>query len=109
MASQDFRWVAEAVAVQRDTGGNLNEVLDNVGETIRERNHIREKVRAFGRGAYVSQYVLMALPIVVGLGMTVMNPGYMAPLFDGTTGSSFCCRDTPASSTVSVASGCAPS
>lgn len=86
MASQDFRWVAEAVAVQRDTGGNLNEVLDNVGATIRERNHILREVQTLSAEGRMSAMILMVLPIFVGLGMTLTNPGYMAPLFEGTIG-----------------------
>lgn len=86
MNSQDFRWVAEAVAVQRDTGGNLNEVLDKVGTTIRERNHILREVQTLSAEGRMSAVILMVLPIVVGLGMSVTNPGYMAPLFDGMTG-----------------------
>ena len=86
MASQDFHWVAEAVAVQRDTGGNLNEVLDNVGATIRERNHILREVQTLSAEGRMSAVILMVLPILVGLGMTLTNPGYMAPLFEGMTG-----------------------
>ncbi len=86
MDSQDFRWVAEAVAVQRDTGGNLNEVLDKVGTTIRERNHILREVQTLSAEGRMSAVILMVLPVFVGLGMTVTNPGYMAPLFDGLTG-----------------------
>jgi tight adherence protein B len=86
MESQDFRWVAEAVAVQRDTGGNLNEVLDKVGTTIRERNHILREVQTLSAEGRMSAVILMVLPVFVGLGMTVTNPGYMAPLFDGLTG-----------------------
>jgi len=86
MESQDFRWVAEAVAVQRDTGGNLNEVLDQVGATIRERNAILREVSTLSAEGRMSAVVLMILPVVVGLGMTVINPGYMAPLFAGATG-----------------------
>ncbi|NRQ48291.1 type II secretion system F family protein [Aeromicrobium stalagmiti] len=86
MDSQDFRWVAEAVAVQRDTGGNLNEVLDKVGATIRERNQILREVRTLSAEGRMSAVVLMVLPVLVALGMSVSNPGYMAPLFQGSTG-----------------------
>jgi len=86
MDSQDFRWVAEAVAVQRDTGGNLNEVLDKVGATIRERNHILREVQTLSAEGRMSAVILMVLPVFVALGMTATNPGYMAPLFDGMTG-----------------------
>lgn len=86
MDSQDFRWIAEAVAVQRDTGGNLNEVLDGVGNTIRERNRILREVQTLSAEGRMSAVVLMVLPVLVGGGMTAINPGYMAPLFAGATG-----------------------
>lgn len=86
MESQDFRWVAEAVAVHRDTGGNLNEVLDRVGETIRERGEVRAKIAALASEGKLSGMVLMGLPIVVGGAYSLMNPGYMTPLFTTSTG-----------------------
>lgn len=46
MRNEDFSWVADAVAIQRDTGGNLSEILDRVGGTIRERNEIRAQIHA---------------------------------------------------------------
>ena len=46
MRSDDFEWVAQAIAINQETGGNLAEVLDQVGKTIRERNQIRRQVRA---------------------------------------------------------------
>ena len=46
MGSDDFTWVAQAIAIHREVGGNLAEVLDAVGHTIRERNAIRRQVKA---------------------------------------------------------------
>ena len=46
MGSDDFTWVAQAIAIHREVGGNLAEVLDAVGHTIRERNEIRGQVKA---------------------------------------------------------------
>jgi tight adherence protein B len=80
MASEEFVWVSQAVAIQRDTGGNLNEVLDQVGETIRERSVIKKQVHALAAEGRMSAYILMALPLVVGALFSVMNPSYMAPL-----------------------------
>nr|MCW2727884.1 type secretion system protein [Aeromicrobium sp.] len=80
MANEEFVWVSQAVAIQRDTGGNLNEVLDQVGETIRERSVIKSQVRALSAEGRMSAYILMALPIVIGALFSVMNPSYMAPL-----------------------------
>ena len=81
MESEDFRWVAEAVAVHRDTGGNLNEVLDRVGQTMRERNQVRQQVDALAAEGKFSAIVLMALPVVVAGAFSVINPTYLAPLF----------------------------
>ena len=81
MGSEDFRWFAEAVDVQRDSGGNLNDIIDTVAETIRGRAEIREKIRAYASEGKASCYVLMGLPIALALVYSVMNPGYLNPLF----------------------------
>jgi tight adherence protein B len=81
MRSEDFRWFAEAVEIQRDTGGNLNDIIDVVAETIRDRAEVREKVTAYAAEGKASMWVLMALPIALALAYTVLRPGYMDPLF----------------------------
>lgn len=81
LKSDDFKWVADAVAIQRDTGGNLSEILDRVGGTIRERNEIRAQIHALSAEGRISAIVLMALPVVVGAVYSAINPAYMAPLF----------------------------
>ncbi len=86
MDNDDFQWVAEAVAVHRDTGGNLNEVLDRVGETMRERNQIRQQVDALAAEGKFSGYILMLLPIAVGGLFTLVNPTYMEPLYNTNIG-----------------------
>ncbi len=82
--SEDFQWFAEAVEVQRDSGGNLNDIIDTVAETIRGRAEIREKVRAYSAEGKLSCYVLMGLPVCLAFAYSIMSPGYMGPLF--TTG-----------------------
>jgi tight adherence protein B len=86
MQSDDFRWVAEAVAVHRDTGGNLNEVLDRVGATMRERNQVRQQVNSLASEGKFSAVILMALPVFVGVLYAVINPSYMAILINTSTG-----------------------
>jgi tight adherence protein B len=86
MRSEDFRWFAEAVEVQRDSGGNLNDIIETVAETIRGRAEIREKIRAFSAEGKASCYVLMALPIGLAVLYSLMNPGYLSPLFHTTVG-----------------------
>ena len=65
MDSEDFTWVTQAIAINREAGGNLAEVLDQVGHTIRERDQIRRQVQALSAEGKLSAYVLMALPFGV--------------------------------------------
>jgi tight adherence protein B len=86
MASDDFRWVAQAIAVHREVGGNLAEVLDTVGHTIRERNAIRRQVKALSAEGKLSAVVLMALPFGIVAFLAVSNPGYLAGFTEGLAG-----------------------
>ncbi|MGA8987548.1 type II secretion system F family protein, partial [Aeromicrobium sp.] len=86
MDSEDFLWVGEAVAVHRDTGGNLNEVLDRVGQTMRERNQVRQQVASLASEGKFSAVVLMLLPVAVGGFYSILNPTYMAPMFTSSVG-----------------------
>ena len=79
MGSEDFVWVSQAIAINREVGGNLAEVLDGVGHTIRERNQIRRQVQALAAEGKISVYVLMALPTGIAAFLWVTNPSYMAP------------------------------
>jgi tight adherence protein B len=78
MNSQDFVWVTQAIAINREVGGNLAEVLDGVSETIRERNAIRRQVKALAAEGKLSAIVLMALPFGVSGFLMISNPAYMA-------------------------------
>jgi tight adherence protein B len=77
MGSQDFVWVAQAIAIHREVGGNLAEVLDAVGHTIRERNAIRRQVKALSAEGKLSAVVLMALPFGVTGFISLTNPAYL--------------------------------
>jgi len=86
MDSDDFRWVAQAIGIHREVGGNLAEVLDTVGHTIRERNAIRRQVKALSAEGKLSAVVLMALPFgIVGF-LSVTNPAYLAGFTEGLAG-----------------------
>ena len=78
MGSDDFTWVAQAISIHREVGGNLAEVLDAVGHTIRERNAIRRQVKALSAEGKLSAVVLMALPFVIIGFISMTNPGYLA-------------------------------
>lgn len=86
MRSEDFGWVTDAVAIQRDTGGNLSEVLDRVGETIRERNALAQQVRAISAEGRASSKVMMTLPILLACFMYWRNPDSFSPIFTTGTG-----------------------
>jgi len=86
MENEDFGWVADGVAIQRETGGNLGEVLDRVGQTIRERNELHKKVRAISAEGRLSGWVMMAVPPVVGAYLTSMNPKMFKDAFLSSTG-----------------------
>ena len=78
MQSVDFTWVTQAIAINREVGGNLAEVLDGVANTIRERNQIRRQVKALSAEGKLSAYVLMALPFGIAGFLMFSNPEYMA-------------------------------
>lgn len=86
MKSKDFYWVAGAISAQRETGGNLNEILDQVSETIRERNHVRQQVHALSAEGRISAYILMALPVLIGGYYTLVNPALMGAFVDSFIG-----------------------
>jgi tight adherence protein B len=86
MRSEDFKWVAQAIAINRDVGGNLADVLDGVARTIRDRNQLHRQVTALAAEGKLSAIILMALPFGVTTFLTVANPGYLNRLFTTTIG-----------------------
>lgn len=81
MQSDDFKWAAQAIAINRETGGNLSEVLLRTAATIRERNQIRRQVKALSAEGRMSASILIGLPIVVFGIVLIMQPNYLAPFF----------------------------
>jgi len=79
--SLDARFFVTAVLTQRETGGNLAEVLEQVGATIRERNQIRRQVSALSAEGRLSAIVLVVLPIAVFLFVSFIQPAYFASFF----------------------------
>jgi tight adherence protein B len=86
MGSDDFIWVAQAIAIHREVGGNLAEVLDAVGHTIRERNAIRRQVKALSAEGKLSAVVLMALPFGVTGFISITNPAYLSRFTESLVG-----------------------
>ncbi|MEJ2503816.1 MAG: type II secretion system F family protein, partial [Gemmatimonadota bacterium] len=77
----DVRIFLTAILVQRVVGGNLSEILEKIAETMRARFNLRRQVRVYTAQGRLSGYSLAALPILVGLVISVINPGYMHTLF----------------------------
>lgn len=86
MHSEDFEWIAQAIAINREVGGDLAGVLDQVANTIRERNQIRRQVKALAAEGKLSAYVLMALPFGITGFLMLMNPDYISQLTDNIVG-----------------------
>ncbi len=81
VGGDDFRWVVQAIEIQRDVGGDLSEVLDTVASTIRDRTRIRRQVSALSAEGRMSAWVLMLLPFGLAGVMYVTNPAFLSPLF----------------------------
>jgi tight adherence protein B len=78
----DVRFFATAVLIQRETGGNLSEILDNLAAVVRERFKIRRQVRVHTAHGRFTGYVLMALPAFLALALSFINPEHMNRLFE---------------------------
>ena len=76
----DLRLCITAILIQRETGGNLAEVLEKVSLTIRERFRIMEDFKTMTTSARGSAWILCALPFLIVFLLTAMNPGYMSVL-----------------------------
>lgn len=81
MRNEDFVWIAQAIQINREVGGNLAEVLDQVNETIRERSEIKGHIKALAAEGKFSAYILMAMPIGIVTMLMLVNPGYMNVMF----------------------------
>lgn len=86
MDSRELEQVALVGALQRETGGNTAEVLDQVTDTIRERFELRRTVQTLTAQGRMSRWVLTLLPIFLLLAITLINPGYMQVMYDSTVG-----------------------
>jgi tight adherence protein B len=73
----DIRFFVTAVLIQRETGGNLTEILGNISALIRERLRLLANVRVLSAEGRFSAWILIALPIMAGLAILVLNPGYL--------------------------------
>jgi len=77
----DVRFFATAVLIQRETGGNLSEILDNLAYVVRERFKILRQVRVYTAHGRMTGYVLLALPAFLAVALMFINPEHMNMLF----------------------------
>ena len=84
----DLRIVVSATLLQRETGGNLIEILKNISSTIRGRFVFKGKVRALTAEVKTSAFILGALPFVVAGSLMILRPGYLVPLMTEPAGRS---------------------
>jgi tight adherence protein B len=77
----DVRFFATAVLIQKETGGNLSEILDNLAAVVRERFKIRRQVRVHTAHGRFTGYVLLALPAFLSVALSFINPDHMNALF----------------------------
>jgi tight adherence protein B len=77
----DVRFFVTAVLIQRDTGGNLSEILENLAHVVRERFKIQRQVRVHTAHGRFTGYVLMALPAALAVALSFINPEHMQLLF----------------------------
>ncbi|HEX7296274.1 MAG TPA: type II secretion system F family protein, partial [Pyrinomonadaceae bacterium] len=77
----DLRMTITAVLIQRETGGNLAEILEKVSYTIRERFRILGDLKTLTTSSRMSAWILCGLPIFIAVAVTVLNPDYMSVLW----------------------------
>jgi tight adherence protein B len=82
----DVRFFSSAVLLQRQTGGNLSEILNRLSHIIRERFRLKGQVKAVSAHGRLTATILTLLPIVTLGGLMLTSPGYLDPMFTNPTG-----------------------
>jgi len=76
----DMRYFTVAVLIQRDSGGNLTEILSNLSHLIRERARLMAKIRVLSSEGRLSAWILALLPFALGGALYLLNPKFMGPM-----------------------------
>ena len=84
--SRDMDIVVAAIVIQRNTGGNLSEILTNVASTVREREQLKEEVNTLTASEQLTGKLMALVPVVVVVGFVFINPDYKHLLFGTTIG-----------------------
>ena len=80
--SDDLDLVLTAVNINREVGGNLAEILDVIGHTVRERIKLKGEIRVLTAQGRITGYLISFLPIILALFLYAINPNYMGNLFE---------------------------
>jgi tight adherence protein B len=86
VGSNNLSFIVTAVSVQSQVGGSLASLFDMVADTVRNRQQFARKIKALTAMGRMSAYVLVALPFFLAGALALMNPDYMAPLFNTSAG-----------------------
>ncbi|MFV9503194.1 MAG: type II secretion system F family protein [Oscillochloridaceae bacterium umkhey_bin13] len=90
--SEDLDLLITAVNIQMEVGGNLAQILDTIGHTIRERVRIKGEINTLTAQGRISAWVITGLPVGLAIFISVVNPNYMAPIFTfGMPPEAWCC------------------
>ncbi len=84
--STDLRYFVIAVLIQRETGGNLTEVLTNIATLIRERLKLQGTIRVLSAEGRLSAWILSLLPLGTAMMIQIVNPGFLRVLWEDQTG-----------------------
>jgi len=82
----DFRFLVTAILVQKETGGNLIELLEKIAAVLRARIHLERKIRVFTAQGRLTGAILVAMPFVLFVILNLLRPGYSTPMFESETG-----------------------
>ncbi|GIE75630.1 hypothetical protein Aph02nite_15800 [Actinoplanes philippinensis] len=81
MRSPETVWLVMALRLQREVGGSLVDVMQTTADTMRERAHLKRHVRALSGEGRLSAWVLGSMPPLTALGIHLVQPGYLRPLW----------------------------
>jgi tight adherence protein B len=81
VGSKNFEFAITAVTIQRQVGGSLASLFDMVADTVRQRQQFARKIRALTAMGRMSAYVLIGIPFFIAATITLLNSGYMHPLY----------------------------
>jgi len=84
--SEDLPWVADAIEIHRETGGDVADLLDGIAATVRERERVRGQIKVLSAEGRISGLVLILMPFVLAAITYFAAPGYFAELTDSTEG-----------------------